>query len=161
VSKYAEELANKLKTIHDNLRQSLVKAQEFQAKYYNIGHKPMEFKEGDYVWLAGKHIRTSRPKKKLDYKNFGPFKVTRVINTQAYQLKLPENWNIHDVFHVSLLEKYIPDVVSGRQQPMPHFVDIPELEQWHVEAILGQMEDKNGIIKYQVRWKGYGPEDDT
>ena len=44
----------------------------------------MEFKEGDYVWLVGKYIRTSRPKKKLDYKNFRPFKVTRVINTQAY-----------------------------------------------------------------------------
>ena len=56
-----------------------------------MGHKPMEFKEGDYVWLASKYIQTSRLKKKLDYKNFRPFKVMKVINTQAYQLKLPEN----------------------------------------------------------------------
>jgi hypothetical protein len=46
-----------------------------------MGYKPMEFKEGDYIWLVGKYIWISRPKKKLDYKNFRPFKVIRVINT--------------------------------------------------------------------------------
>ena len=56
-----------------------------------MGYKPMEFKEGDYVQLVSKYIRTSRFKKKLNYKNFGPFKVIKVINTQVYQLKLPEN----------------------------------------------------------------------
>ena len=63
------------------------------------------------------------------------------------------------MFYVSLLEKYVPDMVSRRQQPMPHFIDILKLEQWDVEAILGQIEDKNGTIKYQVCWKEYGPED--
>ena len=93
-----------------------------------MGYKPIEFKEGDYIQLVGKYIQTSRPKKKLDYKNFRPFKVIRVINTQAYQLKLPDNWNIYNMFHVSLLEKYILNIVSGRQQPMPYFMDIPKLE---------------------------------
>ena len=88
----------------------------------------MEFKEGDYIQLVSKYIWTSRFKKKLNYKNFKPFKVTKVINIQVYQLKLPENWNIYNMFHVSLLEKYIPDIVSGRQQPMPYFIDIPKLE---------------------------------
>ena len=49
---------------------------------------------------------------------------------------------------MSLLEKYTPDMVSRRQQPMPYFVNIPKLEQWDVEAILGQMENGNGIIRY-------------
>ena len=79
-----------------------------------MGYKPMEFKKGDYVWLASKHIQTSRPKKKLNYKNFRLFKVIKIINTQAYQLKLPENWNIYNVFHMSFLKKYILDMVSGR-----------------------------------------------
>ena len=56
-----------------------------------MGHKPMEFKKEDYIWLVSKYIQTSRFKKKLNYKNFKPFKVTKVINTQAYQLKLLEN----------------------------------------------------------------------
>ena len=79
-----------------------------------MGYKPIKFKEGDYIQLAGKYIQISKLKKKLDYKNFGLFKVIRVINTQAYQLKLLENWNIYNMFYMSLLEKYIPDIVSGR-----------------------------------------------
>ena len=31
---------------------------------------------------------------------------------------------------------------------MPYFIDIPKLEQWDVKAILSQMEDGNGTIKY-------------
>ena len=79
-----------------------------------MGHKPIKFKEGDYIWLASKYIQISRLKKKLNYKNFKPFKIIKVINMQTYQLKLPENWNIYNIFHMSLLKKYIPDVVSGR-----------------------------------------------
>ena len=79
-----------------------------------MGYKPIEFKEGDYIQLVGKYIQISRPKKKLDYKNFRPFKVIRVINTQVYQLKLLDNWNIYNMFYISLLEKYILDIVSGR-----------------------------------------------
>ena len=45
-----------------------------------MGYKPMEFKKGNYIQLAGKYIQISKPKKKLDYKNFGPFKVIKVIN---------------------------------------------------------------------------------
>ena len=79
-----------------------------------MGYKPIEFKEGDYIQLVGKYIQISRPKKKLDYKNFGPFKVIRVINTQVYQLKLLDNQNIHNIFYMSLLEKYILDIVNRR-----------------------------------------------
>ena len=74
----------------------------------------MEFKEGDYVQLAGKYIQISRLKKKLDYKNFRPFKVIKVINMYTYQFKLLKNQNIYNVFHVSLLKKYILNIVSGR-----------------------------------------------
>ena len=79
-----------------------------------MGYKPMEFKKGDYIQLISKYIQISRFKKKLNYKNFKPFKVTKVINTQVYQFKLLKNWNIYNIFHVSLLEKYILNVVTGR-----------------------------------------------
>ena len=88
----------------------------------------MEFKEGDYIQLVGKYIQISKFKKKLDYKNFKPFKVIKVINTQLYQLKLLENQKIYNVFHVSLLKKYILDIVTRRQQPMLYFIDISELK---------------------------------
>ena len=41
---------------------------------------------------------------------FGPFETLERIGTVAYQLALPPSMSgIHEVFHVSMLRKYIPD----------------------------------------------------
>ena len=32
------------------------------------------------------------------------------MGTQAYKLSFPEHLKVHDVFHVSLLKKYIPSL---------------------------------------------------
>jgi hypothetical protein len=39
----------------------------------------------------------------------GPFEILDRIGSVAYKLALPTNIKYHDVFHVSLLEKYIYD----------------------------------------------------
>ena len=39
----------------------------------------------------------------------GPFEVLVKVGSVYYQLGLPPNIRIHDVFHVSLLNKYIVD----------------------------------------------------
>ena len=36
----------------------------------------------------------------------GPFTITNVTSHVAYQLNLPRNWKIHNVFHASLLSPY-------------------------------------------------------
>ena len=55
------------------------------------------------VMLDSRNIKTTRLNYLLDYKNLGPFPVTRVINNIAYELKLPEGINIYPVFHPWLL----------------------------------------------------------
>ena len=40
----------------------------------------------------------------------GPFSVVSVVGSVAYRLKLPEDWKIHDVFHVSQIKGFIGDV---------------------------------------------------
>ena len=47
--------------------------------------------------------------KKLSARYCGPFPISRKINDQAYELLLLPDLKVHNVFHVSLLKKYIPD----------------------------------------------------
>ena len=56
---------------------------------------------------------------KLSPRFIGPFKILERIGVVAYRLALPPNMSsVHEVFHVSMLWKYIPDpahVVDWRQ----------------------------------------------
>ncbi|KAL5575262.1 hypothetical protein UlMin_016961 [Ulmus minor] len=49
-------------------------------------------------------------KGKLSPRYIGPFKILERIGKVAYRLALPpELSSVHNVFHVSMLKKYIPD----------------------------------------------------
>ena len=64
------------------------------------------YRVGDQVWLDGHNIKTYHPTAKLTPKRHGPFPIKRALSTIDYQLTLPEQWKIHDVFHVDLLTPY-------------------------------------------------------
>jgi len=62
---------------------------------------------------------------KLDHKMFGHFVVKRKVGSRAYEIELPERWDINPVFQVSVLEPYGEDP-GGRPQkmiPKPDIVD--------------------------------------
>ena len=59
------------------------------------------------VYLITKNIITKKPNKKLDYKYLGPYKVTKKISKNNYQLDLPPKVRIHLIFYISLLEDVI------------------------------------------------------
>ena len=59
------------------------------------------------VYLAVKNIITKRFSKKLDYKYLKPYKVTKRISENNYQLDLPLKVRIHLIFHISLLKNVI------------------------------------------------------
>ena len=47
---------------------------------------------------------------KLKPRFIGPFQITSRVGETAYQLALPPQLaGIHNVFHISMLQKYIPD----------------------------------------------------
>jgi hypothetical protein len=49
-------------------------------------------------------------KKKLNPRFVGPFEILERIGPVAYRLALPPSLaGVHDVFHVSMLRKYVPD----------------------------------------------------
>ena len=110
-----DTFAEKLRDAHARLKDNLIVAQERQMR--NAGGKEMKFDVGDLMWLATRQIRTTRPSKKLDYKRTGPFKVSQVINDNAYRLDLPSTMRIHNVFHMSLLDRYTPPVEGQHVAP--------------------------------------------
>ena len=77
-----------------------------QEEYYNRKHRDVRYAVGDFVLLSTQNLKVKGVQQKLQRKFCGPFQIEQVIETQAYRLQLPEDWNVHPVFHVSLLKKW-------------------------------------------------------
>ena len=96
----------------------------------------MKFDVGDREWLATHHIRTLPPSKKLDYKCTGPFKVSQVINDNAYKLDLPPTMRIYNIFHVSLLDRYTPPIEGQHVAETQQMIVDDDKEEYKVDRIL-------------------------
>ncbi|OMP06578.1 reverse transcriptase [Corchorus capsularis] len=104
-----EITAGKVKIIRDHLKV----AQDRQKSYADIRRKELEFEIGDKVFLKvapWKGVIRFRKAGKLNPRYIGPFIITQQIGPVAYRLDLSsELERIHDVFHISMLKKYVPD----------------------------------------------------
>ena len=95
------------------IRQRLLTAQSRQKSYANVRRRPLEFEVGDHVFLKVMPkrgvVRFSK-RGKLSPRFIGPFEILKMIGTVAYRLALPPSMSgVHEVFHVSMLQKYTPD----------------------------------------------------
>ncbi|KAK8946881.1 hypothetical protein KSP39_PZI007254 [Platanthera zijinensis] len=101
------------------IRERLMVAQDRQDKYYNAKHRNVEFTVGDWVYLKikpFKGVSRIRRLKKLSPRYLGPFEVVERIGEAAYRLALSQELSgLHDVFHVSVLQK----VVREEGIPLP------------------------------------------
>ena len=96
-----------MQTIHQQASQSLEKTREAMRRYQERKAKQLpDFKVGELVILNAKNIRTKHPSKKLAPKLYCPFKIREQRGELAYKLEISDQWKIHPVFHVSLLEPY-------------------------------------------------------
>ncbi|XP_027911547.1 uncharacterized protein LOC114170261 [Vigna unguiculata] len=88
-------------------------SQSRQKSYADKRIRPLEFAPGDHVFLrittttsVGRAIRS----RKLSPKFIGPYQILRTIGQVAYEIALPPQLaNLHSVFHVSQLRKYVFD----------------------------------------------------
>jgi hypothetical protein len=126
----------------------------------------VEFAVGQDVLLSTANIKLKGPgSPKLMPKWIGPFKVVKRIGETAYELELPQNMLLHDVFHASLLKPYRSD---GRVQPPPPELMVDGQVEYEVDMLLDCRMRKVGSGKkartkkeYLVKWRGYGHEHNT
>ncbi|CAJ0967564.1 unnamed protein product [Ranitomeya imitator] len=139
----------------DNLTLSQEKAQRFANRRRCVGPR---LRVGDLVWLSSRHIpmKVSSPKFKPRF--IGPYRISEVLNPVSFRLTLPASFSIHNVFHRSLLRRYVAPVVPSVDPPAPVLFE-GELE-YVVEKILDSR-ISGRKLQYLVKWKGYGQEDNS
>ena len=113
-----------LKQLHEQCKLWIDQAQKKQQRAYDKCHKDTPpLKEGDLVWISSQDISTDRLSLKLDALRYGPFRVQRVMGLLNYQIKIPAQWRIHNVFHQSKLHAVPPELIPNRENPVgPHVV---------------------------------------
>jgi hypothetical protein len=121
---------------------------------------------GDHVFLKVKANRSSLKLgncSKMVAHYCGLFEILERIGPVAYMISLPASMYVHNVFHVSLLNKYIPDAnhvidwnviqmeQAGTFQVHPICILDRKIKHHQNQAI--------GLVK--VQWTWYGPVDAT
>ena len=126
------------------------------------GTIPSQYHIGDQVWLKGKNLKFPHQATKLNPKCYGPFRVVKEISPVVYQLQLPPLWNIHPVFHASLLSPYHETPSHG-----PNFSRLPpdligNEEEYEVEQIkVHRNFGRSKHLQYLIKCKGYPKSDNT
>ena len=156
----AESLTDWLHTSCKEAQRSLIRAQEYQKKYYDKGWQDTMFEPGQKVWLCVKNIFIKRPSWKLDWLCYEPYRILEELGNQAYKLELPKTLNIHNVFHVSLFRAY--KLCEGDEFPEPKPLCLAkdlDICEYEVSAILDSqvqtIPNEQPMLQYQIAWKGY------
>src|SRR5712671_6864234 len=120
------------------------------------------YKTGDKVWLEATHLNLPYQTPKLAPKRQGPFNVVDVVSPVAYHLQLPAAWNIHDVFHTSLLTPYREMASHGPNFTRPPPDLVQGNEEFEVETIINhRFFGQRKTLQYLIKWKGYPSSDNT
>ncbi|KAK6229056.1 hypothetical protein SCA6_018007 [Theobroma cacao] len=95
------------------IRKRLKVAQDRQKSCVDERRKDLEFEVDDRVFLKvspWKGVIRFAKRGKLNPRYIGPFRIIERIGLVTYRLELPPELDrIHNVFHVSMLKKYVPD----------------------------------------------------
>ena len=108
-SKIVQVTCDKVNVRRDRLKIS----QDRQKSYANNRRRDLVFEVGDMVFLRispWKGVLRFGKRGKLSPRYIEPYRIVERIGEVAYRLELPSDLDrIHDVFHASMLRKYIPD----------------------------------------------------
>jgi len=150
--KGAKKFIEKMKEIQEEARAVLEKVQEEIKKYADRKRGEVnDYKVEDLMILSTKDLKNQmvgRKTEKLMERFVGPYKVKKVILSNAVELELPNTIKIHSVVNVSRIHRYVGQVEGQkREQPAPVIIDGEE--EWEVKKILNKWQIR-GKDKYLV-----------
>ncbi|KAL0559002.1 hypothetical protein IC582_003591 [Cucumis melo] len=138
------ELVQSTNEAIQKIRSRMHTAQSRQKSYADVRRKDLEFEIGDRVFLKVapmKGVLRFERRGKLSPRFVGPFEILERIGPVAYRLALPPSLStVHDVFHVSMLRKYVPDP--------SHVVDYEPLE---IDENLSYVEQPVEVLAREVK----------
>jgi hypothetical protein len=122
---------------------------------------------GEEVLLLRKFIQSRRLNSKLDYRYIGPFKVIKMVGTNAVELDIKREYpRLHPVFNVSLIVKYFsPNSLLDRglsdNSKGKYYTDNQVVDWKKLKSVLDFRELRKGIFDYLISWQGATVGDDT
>ncbi|KAI5334329.1 hypothetical protein L3X38_024462 [Prunus dulcis] len=148
-------------------RERLKAAQDRQKSYADNRRKDLQFEVGDWVFLKlspWKGVVRFGKMGELSPRYIGPYEILEHVGLVAYRLALPSDLSrLHDVFHFSMLCKYISDPSHLlEEQPIELEDDSSYVEQpvqifdWKVQVLRSRE-----IPLVKVLWRGHTVEEAT
>ncbi|KAL5543351.1 hypothetical protein UlMin_007135 [Ulmus minor] len=141
--------------------------QDRQKSYADKRRRLLEFHVGDSVFLKiapMKGVMRFGKRGKLSPRYIGPFEILERVGKVAYRLALPPDLSsVHNVFHVSMLKKYVPDPTHVLEhEPIEVHEDLTYEEQ--PVQVLDRKEKKlrnKAIPLVKVLWRNHKVEEAT
>ena len=140
---------------------------ERHKSYTDMKRKDIRYEVGEKVFLKvspWKKVMRFGKKGKLSPRFIGPYEVTKKVGPVAYKLALPPDLEkVHNVFHVSMLQRYHSDlthVVSSETIELR-----PDLtyEEEPVEILAHEVKELRNkkILLVKVLWRNHKTEEAT
>ena len=98
-----EDFLEGLQKSWEAVKKSIEMAKTAMKKQFDKKRQNLQgLMEGNNVWLEAKNIYCvylNQLSKKLDQKRYRPFKISKDIVQEVFQLELLEEWAIHNIFN--------------------------------------------------------------
>lgn len=104
VNELADVQQSNLENLREQAAENIVNSQRYNEQYYNKSHKPaISYKVGDLVMITNIDV-TPGVNKKLIPKFRGPYKVTKVMNNDRYEVEDVEGFQVTQMPYNSVVE---------------------------------------------------------
>jgi hypothetical protein len=102
----------RIQHIHQQVHEILQKANAKYKQCHDQHRVPHQFQVGDKVWLHLQKEHLTGPHRKLHPLRYGPYTITKVVGSNAFELNTPPFLGLHPVFNVDLLRPYFPPLLD-------------------------------------------------